>query len=87
MLYGFASAVARDHGALDGNRYAPVAVTKHWRPARQVARDHVESKLKKLLVVLALSSGLLVSACNTLHGAANDVKSVGDCADGKPGNC
>jgi predicted small secreted protein len=43
--------------------------------------------MKKLLVVLALSSSVLVSACNTLHGAADDVKSVGDCADGRPGNC
>jgi predicted small secreted protein len=43
--------------------------------------------MKKLLVMLAISSGLLCSACNTVHGAAKDVKSVGDCADGKPGNC
>lgn len=50
-------------------------------------RKEKGTAMKKLLVVLALSSGLLVSACNTLHGAADDVKSVGDCADGRPGNC
>ena len=31
--------------------------------------------------------GLALSACNTVHGAANDVESTTDCADGKPGNC
>jgi predicted small secreted protein len=43
--------------------------------------------MKKLFVMLALSSGLVLSACNTVHGAARDVKSAADCADGKPGNC
>ena len=43
--------------------------------------------MKKVLIVLALSSGVLLSACNTVRGAANDVESVGDCADGHPGNC
>jgi predicted small secreted protein len=43
--------------------------------------------MKKVLIVLALSSGVLLSACNTVRGAANDVESVGDCVDGKPGNC
>lgn len=43
--------------------------------------------MKKLLIILAMSSGLLVSACNTVDGAAKDVESVGDCADGKAGNC
>jgi entericidin A len=43
--------------------------------------------MKKLLILLALSSGMVLSACNTIHGAAKDVKSVGDCADGRPGNC
>lgn len=43
--------------------------------------------MKKVLVALVVSSGLLLSACNTLRGAANDVESVGDCADGRPGNC
>ena len=52
-----------------------------------VLRKEKGTAMKKLLVILALSSGLLVSACNTLHGAANDVQSVGDCADGRPGNC
>lgn len=43
--------------------------------------------MKKLLMILAVSSGLLVSACNTVDGAVKDVESVGDCADGKTGNC
>jgi predicted small secreted protein len=43
--------------------------------------------MRKLFVVLALSSGLVLSACNTVRGAANDVESVGDCVDGKRGNC
>jgi predicted small secreted protein len=43
--------------------------------------------MKKVLVILALSSGLVLSACNTVRGAAADVESVGDCADGHPGNC
>ena len=43
--------------------------------------------MKKLILVMALSSGLVLSACSTLRGAANDVESVGDCADGKKGNC
>jgi predicted small secreted protein len=43
--------------------------------------------MKKVLIVLALSSGVLLSACNTVRGAANDVESVGDCVDGKQGNC
>lgn len=43
--------------------------------------------MKRLLIALALTSGFLLTACNTMHGAAADVKSVGDCADGKKGNC
>jgi predicted small secreted protein len=43
--------------------------------------------MKKALIALALSSGLILSACNTVRGAANDVESVGDCVDGKQGNC
>lgn len=43
--------------------------------------------MKKILIVLALSSGLILSACNTVRGAEKDVESVGDCADGRPGNC
>jgi predicted small secreted protein len=50
-------------------------------------RPVVETSMKKLFIVLALSSGLALSACNTLRGAANDAESVGDCADGKKGNC
>lgn len=43
--------------------------------------------MKKLLIVLAISSGVFLSACNTARGVAADAKSVGDCADGKKGNC
>ena len=43
--------------------------------------------VKKLMVTLALASGLVLAACNTVHGAANDVDSVTDCADGVDNNC
>jgi predicted small secreted protein len=46
-----------------------------------------EVKMKAILMVLALASGLIVSACNTVEGAGKDIKSVGECADGRPGNC
>jgi predicted small secreted protein len=43
--------------------------------------------IKKLLVIFALSGGLVLSACNTVEGAAEDVDSVTDCADGQENNC
>ncbi len=43
--------------------------------------------MRKFLVALAVSSGLMLSACNTIHGAAEDADSVTDCADGKDNNC
>ena len=43
--------------------------------------------MRKLLVVAALAGGLMLSACNTVHGAANDVESVTDCVDGVDNNC
>jgi len=43
--------------------------------------------MKKLLVIAALTSGLVLSACNTLHGAAEDVESTTDCVDGQDNNC
>ncbi|MEO7178352.1 MAG: entericidin EcnA/B family protein [Allosphingosinicella sp.] len=43
--------------------------------------------MRKLITLALIAGGLTVSACNTVHGAANDVKSTADCADGKPGNC
>ncbi|MGZ8998865.1 MAG: hypothetical protein ACXW2T_08425 [Allosphingosinicella sp.] len=43
--------------------------------------------MKKFFVLLAVSGGLMLSACNTLHGAANDVESTTDCVDGQPNNC
>ncbi|HEV2568667.1 Entericidin EcnA/B family protein [Sphingomonas sp.] len=43
--------------------------------------------MKKLFVILAVAGGLTLSGWNTLRGAANDVESVGDCADGRKGNC
>ena len=44
--------------------------------------------MKKFVTMLALGSSIvLLSACNTVRGAANDVESVGDCGDGVEGNC
>ena len=43
--------------------------------------------MRKLLIALALSGGLALSACNTVQGAANDVESVTECADGVENNC
>ena len=43
--------------------------------------------MKKLMMILALSGGLVLSACNTVRGAADDVESVGDCADEVENNC
>jgi predicted small secreted protein len=43
--------------------------------------------MKSILIALALASGLIVSACNTVDGVGRDAKSVGECADGKKGNC
>ncbi len=43
--------------------------------------------MKKLFASLALSSTLmLATACNTVRGAADDVESVGDCADSTENN-
>ncbi|MBB3988669.1 lipoprotein [Croceicoccus naphthovorans] len=43
--------------------------------------------MKKILAVMAFGSMFALSACNTVHGAAEDVESVGDCVDGVEGNC
>lgn len=44
--------------------------------------------MKKIITALALgSSMLLLQACNTVDGLGQDVKSVGECADGQEGNC
>jgi len=43
--------------------------------------------VKKFMVILVLSGGLALSACNTVEGAAHDVESVTDCADGQDNNC
>ena len=43
--------------------------------------------MKKLLVIVALTSGLVLSACNTVRGAADDVESAGDCVDSVENNC
>jgi predicted small secreted protein len=37
--------------------------------------------VKKLLVIVALSSGLVLSACNTVRGAGEDVQSVANGVD------
>jgi predicted small secreted protein len=43
--------------------------------------------MKKLLLVVALAGGMVLSACNTVRGAADDVESVGDCVDSTENNC
>ena len=44
--------------------------------------------MKKLMTVVALGTSMLVlQACNTVRGAAEDVESVGDCVDGVDNNC
>ena len=43
--------------------------------------------MKKLLIAVTLAGGLMLSACNTVQGAAHDVESVTDCADGVDNNC
>ena len=37
--------------------------------------------VKKLLVIAAISSGLVLSACNTVRGAGEDVQSVANEVD------
>jgi predicted small secreted protein len=37
--------------------------------------------MKKLIVIAALTSGLVLSACNTVRGAAEDVESVANEVD------
>ncbi len=37
--------------------------------------------MKKLLVMVAVSTGLLLSACNTVRGAGDDVQSVANEVD------
>ena len=37
--------------------------------------------VKKLLVIVALTSGLVLSACNTVRGAGEDVESVANEVD------
>ncbi len=37
--------------------------------------------VKKLLVIVALSSGLVLSACNTVRGLGQDVESVANEVD------
>jgi predicted small secreted protein len=43
--------------------------------------------MRKLFTLVLVTTGLALSACNTIHGAADDVDSVTDCADGKENNC
>jgi predicted small secreted protein len=43
--------------------------------------------MKKLLVIVAVSTGMVLSACNAVRGAADDVESTTDCVDGKDNNC
>ena len=43
--------------------------------------------MKQLLVIAAVTSGLLISGCNTVEGAAEDVASTTDCVDDVDNNC
>ena len=43
--------------------------------------------MKKIITGLAFAGTMLLAACNTVEGAAEDVESVGDCADGVENNC
>ena len=43
--------------------------------------------MKKLLATIAITSCLVLSACNTVRGAADDVESAGDCVDSVDNNC
>jgi predicted small secreted protein len=43
--------------------------------------------MRKLVTLAMIATGLTLAACNTVHGAANDVESVTDCADGVDNNC
>ena len=63
-------------------RLIPMELHTPWAGARRG-----NEMMTRIILALALSSGLLLSACNTIHGAGKDIKSVGECADGKPGNC
>ena len=63
-------------------RLIPMELHTQWAGARRG-----NEMMTRIILALALSSGLLLSACNTVHGAGKDIKSVGECADGKPGNC
>lgn len=37
--------------------------------------------VKKIVAIMVLSSGLLLSACNTVRGAGEDVQSVANAVD------
>jgi predicted small secreted protein len=50
-------------------------------------KEEGKNIMKKVIIALALSSGFILSGCNAVRGAAADVESVGDCVDGKQGNC
>ena len=43
--------------------------------------------MRKMIVAALSSTVFLLSACNTIDGAVEDVESVGDCVDGVEGNC
>jgi len=56
-------------------------------PVRAARPRRRRMHMKNLLTIFAISSMLVLSACNTVKGAGRDVESVGDCADGVKGNC
>ena len=43
--------------------------------------------VRKVVTMVLIGGSMVLAACNTVRGAANDVESVGDCVDGRAGNC
>jgi predicted small secreted protein len=39
--------------------------------------------VRKLVTLIAVSSGLILAGCNTVRGVGEDIQSVPDCVEGK----
>jgi predicted small secreted protein len=75
-------------GEVEPSAQAPhFLLTLRRRCAMRLAEHSRRPHMRKLITLAFIATGLTLSACNTVHGAANDVESTTDCADGKPGNC
>jgi predicted small secreted protein len=44
-----------------------------------LARSKEEFTMRKIVTALVLASSFAIASCNTVRGAAEDVKSVADC--------